>query len=113
MTSSESDGQVTSRKRSRTSEDGGKEGKKARGRPRVEPQDATAADVSWLGRRPPCLQFEILCRGIFGRRKANITTEAENTNSPGAKSVPLEERNNDFVTQTPEHAAPFDHRANE
>ncbi|KAH5115094.1 hypothetical protein HBH71_139370 [Parastagonospora nodorum] len=44
MTSSESEEQVPSRKRSRTSDDGGKEGKKARGRPRVEPQDATAAD---------------------------------------------------------------------
>lgn len=52
MTSSESDGQhgvSSSRKRSRGSaEDGGgaKEGKKARGRPRVDTQDATAADVS-------------------------------------------------------------------
>ncbi|KAL5119769.1 hypothetical protein ACEQ8H_002375 [Pleosporales sp. CAS-2024a] len=44
MTSSESEVQAPSRKRSRTSEDGGKEGKKARGRPRVDTQDATAAD---------------------------------------------------------------------
>ncbi|KAH7390827.1 hypothetical protein DE146DRAFT_144541 [Phaeosphaeria sp. MPI-PUGE-AT-0046c] len=48
MTSSESEGANTRpRKRSRTSntaEDGGKDGKKARGRPRVDTQDATAAD---------------------------------------------------------------------
>lgn len=53
MTSSESESASTRpRKRSRTSntaEDGGKDGKKARGRPRVDTQDATAADVSsWL-----------------------------------------------------------------
>lgn len=51
MTSSESEGQGQSRKRSRTSEGGGKEGKKARGRPRVDTQDATAADVSCLSSR--------------------------------------------------------------
>lgn len=48
MTSSESEGANTrSRKRSRTSnaaDDGAKDGKKARGRPRVDTQDATAAD---------------------------------------------------------------------
>lgn len=110
MTSSESEGQVPSRKRSRTSEDGGKEGKKARGRPRVEPQDATAADVSWrVGRRLPCPQLEISCPGVFGRRKTNITSETKNTNSPGAKGIPPEERNNDFITQKPEHAASFNH----
>jgi hypothetical protein len=51
MTSSESEGQPRSKKRLRTSnsaEDGGKDGKKARGRPRVDTQDATAADVSRL-----------------------------------------------------------------
>jgi hypothetical protein len=50
MTSSESEEQPqTSRKRSRRSnsgDDGGAGGKKARGRPRVDTQDATAADVS-------------------------------------------------------------------
>lgn len=49
MTSSESDDQPTSRKRSRTSassEDASAAGKKARGRPRVDTQDETAADVS-------------------------------------------------------------------
>jgi len=49
MTSSESEGQGTaSRKRSRGSVEGNgaKESKKARGRPRVDTQDATAADVS-------------------------------------------------------------------
>ena len=49
MTSSESDDQLTSRKRSRTSassEDASAAGKKARGRPRVDTQDETAADVS-------------------------------------------------------------------
>ncbi|CAO2657996.1 Nn.00g072560.m01.CDS01 [Neocucurbitaria sp. VM-36] len=47
MTSSESEEQARPRKRSRTSnsgEDGAAEGKKARGRPRVDTQDATAAD---------------------------------------------------------------------
>lgn len=47
MGSSDSDGQAPSRKRSRTSansDDAG--GKKMRGRPRVDPQDETAADVS-------------------------------------------------------------------
>ncbi|KAF2030535.1 hypothetical protein EK21DRAFT_65189 [Setomelanomma holmii] len=46
--SSDSEGQAPTRKRSRTSEEAGaggaKEGKKARGRPRVDTQDATAAD---------------------------------------------------------------------
>jgi hypothetical protein len=54
MTSSESDEQPPSRKRSRTSntvEDGAK---KARGRPRVDTQDATAADVSGLVLRLCC-----------------------------------------------------------
>jgi hypothetical protein len=52
MTSSESEGQTASRKRSRKddgAEDGaggGGKGKRARGRPRVDTQDATAADVS-------------------------------------------------------------------
>lgn len=50
MTSSESEAQAQrSRKRSRKSngsEDGAAGGKKARGRPRVDTQDATAADVS-------------------------------------------------------------------
>jgi hypothetical protein len=49
MTSSDSEGKAPSRKRSRASnsaEDGAKDGKKARGRPRVDTQDATAADVS-------------------------------------------------------------------
>lgn len=49
MTSSESEGPPASRKRSRKSdsaEDGGPGGKKARGRPRVDTKDATAADVS-------------------------------------------------------------------
>jgi hypothetical protein len=53
MTSSESE-TAPSRKRSRASnsaEDGAKEGKKARGRPRVDPQDATAADVSYFSIR--------------------------------------------------------------
>ncbi|KAF2246616.1 hypothetical protein BU26DRAFT_521069 [Trematosphaeria pertusa] len=48
MASSDSDGQAPPRKRSRTSansgEDGGAGGKKARGRPRVDTQDETAAD---------------------------------------------------------------------
>lgn len=47
MTSSESDDQSTSRKRSRTSassEDASAAGKKVRGRPRVDTQDETAAD---------------------------------------------------------------------
>jgi hypothetical protein len=48
MPSSDSDGQPPLRKRSRTSagddEDAGR--KKARGRPRVDTKDATAADVS-------------------------------------------------------------------
>jgi hypothetical protein len=54
MTSSESEEQPSSRKRSRTSnsvEDGAK---KARGRPRVDAQDATAADVSGLVLRLCC-----------------------------------------------------------
>ncbi|KAH7079980.1 hypothetical protein BKA63DRAFT_232196 [Paraphoma chrysanthemicola] len=45
--SSDSEGHTSARKRSRSSEDGvggAKEGKKARGRPRVDTQDATAAD---------------------------------------------------------------------
>jgi hypothetical protein len=50
MTSSESEEHTqTSRKRSRRSnsgDDGGAGGKKTRGRPRVDTQDATAADVS-------------------------------------------------------------------
>jgi hypothetical protein len=50
MTSSESEEQTqTARKRSRRSnsgDDGSAGGKKARGRPRVDTQDATAADVS-------------------------------------------------------------------
>lgn len=49
MTSSESEQTQTSRKRSRrgdSGDDGGAGGKKARGRPRVDTQDATAADVS-------------------------------------------------------------------
>ncbi|KAI4674228.1 uncharacterized protein J4E84_010734 [Alternaria hordeiaustralica] len=48
MTSSESEQAQTSRKRSRrrdSVDDGGAGGKKARGRPRVDTQDATAADV--------------------------------------------------------------------
>ncbi|KAI4617742.1 hypothetical protein J4E83_006074 [Alternaria metachromatica] len=48
MTSSESEQAQTSRKRSRrrdSGDDGGAGGKKARGRPRVDTQDATAADV--------------------------------------------------------------------
>lgn len=55
MTSSESEAQAQkSRKRSRKSnggEDGAAGGKKTRGRPRVDTQDATAADVS--GHFPP------------------------------------------------------------
>jgi hypothetical protein len=46
MTSSESEGQVPSRKRSRTNNSAEDGAKKARGRPRVDTQDATAADVS-------------------------------------------------------------------
>jgi hypothetical protein len=49
MGSSDSDGAAPSRKRSRVSansEDPG--GKKARGRPRVDTQDETAADVSYM-----------------------------------------------------------------
>ena len=53
MTSSESEGQARSRKRARAGGKGDmhgdritKEAKKARGRPRVDTQDATAADVS-------------------------------------------------------------------
>lgn len=53
MTSSESETQLRSRKKSRTGEKAGmvgdgvtKDGKKTRGRPRVDTQDATAADVS-------------------------------------------------------------------
>lgn len=51
MTSSESEEQLPTRKRTRTSqstEDGASTpgGKKARGRPRVDTHDATAADVS-------------------------------------------------------------------
>ncbi|KAJ4292686.1 hypothetical protein N0V90_009349 [Kalmusia sp. IMI 367209] len=48
MGSSDSDGQAPSRKRSRTSangEEAGAGGKKARGRPRVDTQDETAADI--------------------------------------------------------------------
>jgi hypothetical protein len=49
MTSSEGEGQLPPRKRSRTSKDSDEAGnKKARGRPRVDTQDATAADVSSL-----------------------------------------------------------------
>lgn len=51
MPSSESEGQLPPKKRSRKTSSGGDEsgaaGKKARGRPRVDTQDATAADVSW------------------------------------------------------------------
>jgi hypothetical protein len=47
MTSSEGEGQPPLRKRSRTSKDSDEaSNKKARGRPRVDTQDATAADVS-------------------------------------------------------------------
>lgn len=50
MAGSDSDGQAPSRKRSRTAasagEDAGAGGRKARGRPRVDTQDETAADVS-------------------------------------------------------------------
>ena len=49
MTSSESEGHAPSRKRSRKSnsaEEDATGGKKARGRPRVDTHDGTAADVS-------------------------------------------------------------------
>jgi len=49
MPSSDSEGQPPPKKRSRKAsagDDGGAEGKKARGRPRVDTKDATAADVS-------------------------------------------------------------------
>jgi hypothetical protein len=49
MTSSEGEGQPPLRKRSRASKDSDEaSNKKARGRPRVDTQDATAADVSSL-----------------------------------------------------------------
>lgn len=54
MTSSESEGQVPSRKRSRTNNSAEEGAKKARGRPRVDTQDATAADVS-------CFTFLAYC----------------------------------------------------
>lgn len=63
MTSSESEGHAPLKKRARTRSSAGeaggavtKEGSKARGRPRVDTQDATAADVSALTRsRTPSL----------------------------------------------------------
>jgi hypothetical protein len=49
MPSSDGEGQPPPRKRSRKAsagDDGGADGKKTRGRPRVDTKDATAADVS-------------------------------------------------------------------
>ena len=95
MTSSESDDQPTSRKRSRTSassEDASAAGKKARGRPRVDTQDETAADVSELSffRRSPIAVFEkregYFCDGVVARSKANAYTPSAFCHGPGVSS---------------------------
>jgi hypothetical protein len=123
MTSSESEGQGgPTRKRSRTSnsaeDGGGKEGKKARGRPRVDTQDATAADVSYfivyvspdIFRASTCTVF-VLDRAAynFRLRKTNDIVETKNANTPCATSISAEERNNHLVTQTREHATALYH----
>ncbi|KAH7086288.1 hypothetical protein FB567DRAFT_67126 [Paraphoma chrysanthemicola] len=68
--SSDSEGHTSARKRSRSSEDGfsgAKEGKKARGRPRVDTQDATAAD-----RRRT--QIRLAQRAYRQRKESTIVT---------------------------------------
>jgi hypothetical protein len=67
--SSDSEEQAPTRKRSRTSEEGGggaKEGKKARGRPRVDTQDATAADVSDFKHLPAPVRYRRHTRQFRG-----------------------------------------------
>jgi hypothetical protein len=123
MTSSESDG-APSRKRSRPSnstEDGVKDGKKARGRPRVDPQDSTAADVSTSSIRDVagCLQGCITCLVVLDGfaswsvphatrfpsmkiRKANDHVAAKDPNTPCTTSLSSKERNNHLFAQPKE-----------
>jgi hypothetical protein len=122
MTSSESDG-APSRKRSRPSnstEDGVKDGKKARGRPRVDPQDSTAADVSASSIRDVagCLQCCITClvvvdgiarwrvshttRFPFMKTRADDHVAATDPNTPCTTSLSSEERNNHLFAQPKE-----------
>lgn len=72
-----------SRKRSRLSEDGEEAstsgGKKTRGRPRVDTQDATAADVSTHVLRPfhPLHEATRLFSFLFPKLETNMATSVE------------------------------------
>ncbi|KAF1831165.1 hypothetical protein BDW02DRAFT_505845 [Decorospora gaudefroyi] len=89
MTSSESEEQVPARKRSRRSnsgEDGGAGGKKTRGRPRVDTQDATAAD-----RRRTQIR---LAQRAYRQRKETTISSLKNQSSQLVSTI--EQMNNTF-----------------
>ncbi|KAF2471003.1 uncharacterized protein BDR25DRAFT_334155 [Lindgomyces ingoldianus] len=88
MTSSESEGQVPSRKRSKIG--GGEEGgsKKARGRPRVDTQDATAAD-----RRRTQIR---LAQRAYRQRKETTISSLKQQN--GQLQSIIEEMNKSFLS---------------
>ena len=99
-------------KRSRTSEDAddvavAAGGKKARGRPRVDTQDATAADVSLDPHDKACLPS--LLSSIFTTVAAqNTETDAviasKNADSSRSTSIPAAQRDNNIITQAAGHS---------
>lgn len=119
MTSSESEEQPRIRKRSRTSANGDEAGsKKARGRPRVDTQDATAADVSSspensrmrsLGDDPCHVMYynrSVYSESVDGRLVVRsfvsmLTTSAASSNTDPSRPAGLSatERNNHIVAQ--------------
>ncbi|ORY16627.1 hypothetical protein BCR34DRAFT_97178 [Clohesyomyces aquaticus] len=87
MTSSESEGQAPSRKRSRNSSNEESGSKKARGRPRVDTQDATAAD-----RRRT--QIRLAQRAYRQRKETTISSLKQQNNQ--LQSI-IEEMNKSFL----------------
>lgn len=106
------------RKRLRTSEDaddvavtGG--GKKARGRPRVDTQDATAADVSVDPLEAWCLPSSLLSISrtcATQNRKTDAMTASKNANSSRSTRISATQRDHNIVTQAAEYPFTFCHR---
>lgn len=100
------------RKRSRTSENVDDVavavgGKKARGRPRVDTQDATAADVSLDHHGKACLHSllsSIFSTGAAQNTETDAAIASKNADSSRSTSIPTAQRDNNIITQAAGHS---------
>lgn len=109
------------RKRSRTSEDADDVavtagGKKARGRPRVDTQDATAADVSIAPHYTEYLYHffsSMFSQSAARKTETDAAIASKNANPARATGIPATQRDNNIITQAAEYPTTCCYRRDE